>query len=84
MASSPDLCDEYFLKFNPFDEFFPLQSVIANLSLCVASVCVCVCVCVHPLNKDVSQAIIGTFFQCVLQKMVAWVALGFVIVYVEV
>ena len=23
---------------------------------------VCVCMCVHPLNKDVSQAIIGTFF----------------------
>ena len=31
-----------------------------------------VCLCVHPLNKDVSQAIIGTFFQCVLQKMVGW------------
>ena len=61
--------------------------MIAHLSLCVASVrvcvcmyvCVCVCVCAHPLNKDVSQAIIGTFFQCVLQKMVAWVALRFVI-----
>ena len=56
--------------------------MIAHLSLCVASVCVCVCVgvCVaHPLNEDVSQAIIGTFFQCVLQKMVAWVALRFVI-----
>ena len=27
-----------------------------------AFVCVaCVCVCVHPLNKDISQAIIGTF-----------------------
>ena len=24
------------------------------------------CVCVHPLNKDVSQAITGTFFQCLL------------------
>ena len=59
--------------------FSPPKSVIENLSLCVASVCVCVCVCAHPLNKDVSQAIIGTFFQCVLQKMVAWVALRLVI-----
>ena len=37
----------------------------------------CVCVCVHPLNKDVSQAIIGTFFQRLLQKMVGWVAFEF-------
>ena len=48
--------------------FFPFQNVIANL-----------CVCVHPLNKDISQAIIRTFFQCILQKMVGWVALRFVI-----
>ena len=61
----------FLLKFKPFDEFFSFQNVIANLSVCV-SVCVCVCVCVHPLNKDVSQAIIGTFFQCILQKMVGW------------
>ena len=28
-----------------------------------AFVCVaCVCVCVHPLNQDISQAIIGTLF----------------------
>ena len=33
--------------------------------------------CVHPLNKDVSQAIIGTFFQSLLQKMVGWVAFEF-------
>ena len=33
--------------------------------------------CVHPLNKDVSQAIIGTFFQRFLQKMVGWVAFEF-------
>ena len=46
-------------------------------SLCVC-VCVCsYCVCVHPLNKDISQAIIGTFFQCILLKMVGWVALYF-------
>ena len=43
--------------------FFPFQNVIANISLRV-----------HPLNKDVSQAIIGTIFQSLLQKMVGWVA----------
>ena len=32
------------------------------------------CECVHPLNKDVSQAIAGTFYQCLFQKMVGWVA----------
>ena len=32
--------------------------MIANLSVFVARECVCVCV--HPLNKDVSQAIIDT------------------------
>ena len=31
---------------------------MANLSVFVTRVCVCVCV--HPLNKDVSQAIIDT------------------------
>ena len=48
--------------------------MIANLSLCVARVCVCVCV--HPLNKDVTQAVIhiGTFYQCPFQKMVGWVS----------
>ena len=50
-------------------------------SLWVWSYCVCVSVCVHSLNKDVSQAIIGTFLQCVLQKMVRWVALRFVIAF---
>ena len=67
----------FLLKFKPFDEFFPFQNVIANLSQCVANVCVCV----HPLNKDISQDIIGTFFQCILQKMVRWVALRFVITF---
>ena len=60
----------FLLKFKPFYEFFPFQNVIANL---------CVCVCVHPLNEDVSQAIIGACFHCVSQKMVVWVALRFVI-----
>ena len=41
----------FLLKFTPFDEFFPFQNMIANLSVCVASVVVvCVCVHVHPLN----------------------------------
>ena len=60
----------FLLKFKPFEELFASQNVIANLCACVASVCVCA----HPWNKDVSKAIIGTFFQCLLQKMVGWVA----------
>ena len=56
-----------FLKFKPFDDFFPFQNVIANLSVFVARV----------LNKDVSQAIIGFFYQCYFQKMVGWVVFKF-------
>ena len=67
-----DLSSLFLLNFKLFQVFFPFQNVIANLCVRVASVCVCVCV--HPLNKDVSQAIIGTFFQCLLQKMVGWIA----------
>ena len=48
----------FLLKFKPFDDF-SLPKRDANRSLCVARVCLCVCV--HTLNKDVSQAIIGTF-----------------------
>ena len=52
--------------------------VCASVCACVgACVCVCVCmrlcVCLHPLNKDVSQAIIGIFFQWLFQKMVGLV-----------
>ena len=61
----------FLCKFKPFLEF-SFQNLISNLSLHEASVCVCGCV--HPLNKDVSQATIGTFFLCFLQKMAAWVA----------
>ena len=53
----------FLLKFKPFDKFFPFQNVIPNLSLCVG-----VCLCVHPLNKDVSKAIIGTFFSVPFAK----------------
>ena len=67
----------FLLKFKPFDGSLPKRDC---KSLWVCSYCVvCVSVCVHPLNKDVSQAIIGTFLQCVSQKMVRWVALRFVI-----
>ena len=54
----------YLSKFKPFDELFPFQNVIANLSVFVARACVCV----HPFNKDVCQAIIGTLYQCHFQK----------------
>ena len=50
--------------------------VCVGVCVCVCGcVCVggCVCGCVHPLDKDISQAIIGTFFLCLLQKMVGWV-----------
>ena len=30
----------FLLKFKPFDEFFPFQNVIANLSVCIATLCV--------------------------------------------
>ena len=81
----PSVCFPHFLlKFKPFDEFSPSKTWL-QISLCVATVCVCVCVCVcvyvHSLNKDISQAIIGTIFQCILQKMVGWVVLRFVIAF---
>ena len=37
----------------------------------------CVCVHPHPLNKDFSQAVIGTFYKYHFQKMVGWVAFKF-------
>ena len=55
---------------SPFDEFFPSKTWL-QISLCVAE---SVRVCVHPLNKDVSQAIIGTFYHCLFQNMFGWVA----------
>ena len=70
--------------------FFPSKTRL-QISVCVASVgvcvgvcvCVCVCVCVymyiHWTYLDVSQAITGNFFECILQKMVGWVTLRFVI-----
>ena len=34
-------------------------------------------VLIPPLNKDFSQAVISTFYQCHFQKMVGWVAFKF-------
>ena len=58
----------YLLKFKPFDEFFPSKTWL-QISLCLWLECVCV----HPLNKDVPQAITGTLYQYHFQKMVGWV-----------
>ena len=70
----------YWISLNLLMNIFPFQNVIANLSVSVASVCVCVRVCVYIHRiKTSAQAIIRYFFQCVLQKMVGWVALRFVI-----
>ena len=44
-----------FVEVKTFALFFPFQNVITNLSVFVAGVCV---------NKDFSQAVIGTFCQC--------------------
>ena len=60
-------CSSLFVKFKPFDEFFLFQNVNANLFEFVAGV-LCVCVCVHPLNKNVSQAIIGPFFSALFKR----------------
>ena len=79
------LRDEYLLWFSlsfcwrlNFLMIFPFQETWLQISLCLwLDVCVCVCVCVHPLNKDVSQAITGTFCQCHFQKIVVWVTFKF-------
>ena len=46
----------YFLKFKSFDDFSLPKCECKSLCLWLE------CVWVHPLNKDVSQAIIGTFW----------------------
>ena len=66
-------------RLNLFMSFSLPKRVCKSLWVCSYMYCVSVSVCVHPLNKDVSQAIIGSFLHCVLQKMVRWVALRFVI-----
>ena len=68
----------FLFKFKPFDEFFPSKNVIASLSECVATVCVWVCVYIHWIKTSLKLSL-ALFLQCVLQKMVRWVALRFVI-----
>ena len=53
---------------------FPFQNVIANLCVLWLE---CVWVHPHPLNKDFSQAVIGTFYQYHFQKIVGWVTFKF-------
>ena len=48
------------------------KNMIANLSVCVASVPVCVCTSIE-LRRLLSYR--WHFFQCFLKKMVGWVAL---------
>ena len=63
----------YLFKFKPLDDFsLPKRDC---KSLCVWLECVCVHP--HPLNKDFSQAVIGTFYQYHFQKIVGWVAFKF-------
>ena len=63
---------QYSLKFKHFVDFFPYKMWL-QISVFVARVCVCV----PPLNKDVSQAIIGTFYQCHFRKMAGWDKVAF-------
>ena len=56
----------FLLKYKPFDDFSSFQDVIANLFLSVATEYVCVCL--HPLNKDVFQAIIAFFFSAFFKR----------------
>ena len=63
----------YLLKFKRFVAFFISLPKCDCESLCLWLECVCV----HPLNKGVSQAIIGTFYQCHFQKMAGWDKVAF-------
>ena len=55
-----------------------VQVLLQQISLCLWLERVCV----HPMNKDVSQAIIVTFYPCHFQKMVGWVAFKFSLLFV--
>ena len=57
----------YFLEFKPFDELFPFQNVIANLSVFVARVCVCVCVCIHSI-KTSAKLSLALFISAIFKK----------------
>ena len=71
--------DEYLLGFF-FTIYWSLNVLlIFSLTKCdCKSLCLWLeCVCVPPLNKDVSQAIIGTFYQCHFRKMAGWDKVAF-------
>ena len=53
----------FVLKLKLFDKCFPFRNVIANSPLFVDR-------CMHPLNENVSEAIVWRFIPCLLQKMV--------------
>ena len=57
----------FILKFKLFDKCFPFRNVVANLPLLVDR-------CVHPLNENVSEAIVWRFIPCLLRKIVGWAA----------
>ena len=61
---------QYLLKFKHFVDFFPYKMWL-QISVFVARVCVCT------LNKDVSHAIIGAFYQCHFRKMAGWDKVAF-------
>ena len=62
----------HLLKFKPLDDVFPFKTWL-QFSLCLWLERVCV----HPVNKDVSQAIFSTFYQCQFQKIVGWICFKF-------
>ena len=63
-------CNE--LGYKPLDDFLPSKTWL-QISVCFWLERVCG----HPLNKDFSQPVIGTFYHCHFQKMVGWVAFKF-------
>ena len=62
----------HLLKFKPLDDVCPSKTWL-QISLCLWLERVCV----HPVNKDVYQAIISTFYQCQFQSIVGWLAFKF-------
>ena len=62
----------HLLKFKPLDDVFPFKTWL-QISLCLWLERVWV----HPVNKDVSQAIFSTFYQCQFQKIVGWIGFKF-------
>ena len=55
----------YLSKFKPFDELFPFQNVIANLSVFVARACVCVYI--HSI-KTSAKLSLALFLSAIFKK----------------